>query len=328
MMIAFLVLLGALVPAVSGFSRGAGSCAGNGAPVGGKHLNRLAITSGTLEAYNITISLGESGDLETGVAFEFEYGKPHYLTLASKTVNSPYLGFLVRLSSPDGIDTTAGLAPLSSDTETQVATDTCINIEGVGGITHTNNDPKTVSQSILEMDEAAVELILDVTVVVANAGFFSDFYYSQYILNAVAPAEPPGGTPSTAQGAITVPTTPDFQVTRPTTPDVVYPPIKQAGGKPAKKGEGSPVASLDLAPIAAPVATPVASPDAAPVKLPVGAPAAVPTVDGSPTGTVAGVQDNSPTGASSGALGRRGTTGFTAYATLSLLAFTSFCFAL
>lgn len=349
MMIASLVLLGALVPLVGGYSTGAGSCAGNGAPVAGKHLSRVQITSGSLEAYGIKLTLGDSGPLKTGVPFEFEYGRPHFLTLSCSSkpaTKALYLGFLVRLASPDGIDTTSALLPFSNDKGTQIATDTCINIEGVGGITHTNNYPKSMSQSILEMDEAAQGLILDVTVVVANSGFYSDFYYSQYTLNAVAPTD---GTPSTAQAPtpssasiflptaaqdasspttpvpplsqVTVPTTPNFQVTRPTTPDVANPP--------SKKQDGAPVASLDLEPIFAPAALPVASPDAAPVALPFAAPATAPanapagTVKDSPTATLSGVQDSSPTGSSS----RRGTTGFTTYATLSLAVLSSFCFA-
>jgi hypothetical protein len=302
------------VPLVDGYSTGAGSCAGNGAPVAGKHLSRLQITSGTLEAYDINITLGNN-ILKTDVPVEFESGRPHFLTLSSSG-NAPFLGFLVRLSSPDGIDTTVALTPFENDKKTQVATDTCINIEGVGGLTHTNNDPKTFSQSILQIDEAAQGLILDVTVVVANAGFFSDFYYSQYTLNAVTSA--PAPSPQ-EQEQITRPTTPDFSVTVPTTADVVYPAKKEDTVPPAKKTEGAPVATLDLAPINAPAATPTgASPNAAPVSLPFSAPAAAPTA------TIAGAQNSD---ASSGASSRHGTTGFAAYATLSLLVFTSFGFA-
>jgi hypothetical protein len=303
MMIALFVLLGALAPLVGGYSTGAGSCAeissSPGAPVGGKHLSRIEITSGILEAYDITLTVGDSGPLKTGVPAEFEYGKPHFLTLSCSS-NAPYLGFLVRLASPVGIDTTAALTPFSDDKDTQVATDTCINIEGVGGLTHTNNDPKCKSQSILEMDEVAQGLILDVTVVVANKGFNSVYYSSQYILNAVTP-----------------------KITVPTTPDVVYP----KPPAPAKKADGAPVASLDLAPITAPAALPVASPDAAPVSLPFSATAPAVAPATAPT-TVAGAQDSSPTDASSNASSRHETTGFTACATLSLLVFTSFCFAL
>jgi hypothetical protein len=65
MTINFLVLLGALVPLVGAHSTGAGSCAGNGALFAGEHLSRLKITSGTLKAYEITITLGDnSGPLK------------------------------------------------------------------------------------------------------------------------------------------------------------------------------------------------------------------------------------------------------------------------
>jgi hypothetical protein len=314
-MIAVLILLGALVPLVGGFSAGAGSCAGDGAPVSGKHLSRAQVTSGTLEAYNIDITLGDSGPMKIGVPLEFEYGRPHFLTLSCSS-QTPYLGFLVRLSSPGGIDTTAALTLFSNDKDAQVATDTCINIEGVGGITHTNNDPKSFSQSILEMDEAAQGLILDVTVVVANAGLYSDFYYSQFILNAVAPKEssPARPAPSPSIGSMFQPSAAQdatAQVTVPTTSDVVYP------SRPAQFADGTPVASLNMV---SPIAAPAASPDAAPVAF--SFPASATTPASAPDGTVAGVEDSSPTGASSGASNHLGT-----YATLSLLVLASFCFA-
>jgi hypothetical protein len=355
-MIAFLVLLGALAPLVSGFSNGTGSCAGNGAPVGGNHLTRVDKTSGSLEAYDISITLGASDPFEVGVPFEFESGRPHFLTMSCSSLN-PYLGFLLRLASPDGVDTTTALIPFPTDSDTQVAEETCIDIEGVGGLTHTNNAPKSVSQSILQMDEAAEGLILDVTIVVANKGFYSEFYYSQYILNAVAPITPPGGTPSfvpssmfqptASQDAasssftltpdedqvqvITVPTTPDVAITVPTTPGYPFIPTTPEG--PPSKGQGAsqdtaPAASPDAATVFAPAAAPTATASAAAPTATNAAPAG--TTDDSPAAAPSGIQDESAASASrdaSGVSSRRGITGFTTFATISLLAFATFCIA-
>lgn len=304
-MIAFLVLLGMLVPLVGGYSAGAGSCTGGVAPVAGKHLDRAQVTSGTLEAYGITITLGWSGNaLEVGVPFDFEYGKPHFLTMSCDS-EKPYKGFLVRLSSPDvGIDTTMSLLPFPSDSETQVE-DTCINTEGVGGLTHTNSGEKSISQSTLEMDKAAQGLILDVTVVVANAGFYSDFYYSQYILNAVAPRGP-GNSPTPG--------------TKPTSSDYVLPNGPKDVGTPPPKDFVPPKVTVPTTPDVVIPQSSVAEPT---VTVPTTPDVVYPQIGP----TVAGLQDITPAGAPSGASSRRGTTGFTTYATLLLLVFTSFFFA-
>jgi hypothetical protein len=285
---AFLVLLGALVPIVGGYSTGAGSCGGDGAPVAGKHLDRVQVTSGTLEAYNISVTLGTGAALQKGVPFDFEYGVPRVLTLSSSS-SSPYRGFLIRLASPEGIDTTAALLPRDTDTDTQVAA-ACIDIEEVGGLTHTNSAFKSVSMGILEMDGAAEGLILDVTVVIKNAGFYSDFYYAQYVLNAVAPTNAPN----------------------------IFPPTDAFFVPAASQGAGSPNAA---SPNAAPTILTLL--DTAPAAAPAGVPAR--TTDNALIGlnAPAGAPGDEPT---SGASSCRGDYGFRVYATLSMLVFSCFCY--
>ena len=54
------------------------------------------------------------------------------------------------------------------DDQAQVAVGTCVLINRVGGVSHTNAEPKTVVSSLLKMDDAANGLLLDITVVIRN----------------------------------------------------------------------------------------------------------------------------------------------------------------
>lgn len=194
-----LKLSAALLPTATAFSTGAGSCTGGLAPVGGKHLELAVVTSGSLEAYNISVTVGSSGALVKGVPHSFEYGRPHFLTISSPNSTAyPFRGFLIRLESADAtVDTTTALRVFGSDEDTRVATETCVDIEGVGGLTHTNNTVKGTTLGVLELNAAASNLLLDVTVVARNGGFFSTFYHTQFVLNAVASDASPTAT---AQG--------------------------------------------------------------------------------------------------------------------------------
>lgn len=85
----------------------------------------------------------------------------------------------------------------------------CVDIENVGGVTHTNNNDKTKVTAILQMDEPALDMIMDITVVIANTGETSEFYHTLLTLHAVNPADPktdpnnPAGSSSAVRGTTT-----------------------------------------------------------------------------------------------------------------------------
>ena len=102
----------------------------------------------------------------------------------------PFTGFLARIegSGEDPfLDTTSALDVY--DDQAQVAIGTCVLINRVGGVSHTNAEPKTAVSSLLKMDDAANGLLLDITVVIRNVDALnvSEWYFSRYELNAVAP---------------------------------------------------------------------------------------------------------------------------------------------
>ena len=85
----------------------------------------------------------------------------------------------------------------------------CVDIENVGGVTHTDSNDKTKVTAILQMDEPALDMIMDITVVIANTGETSEFYHTLLSLHAVDPADPktdpnnPAGSSSAGQCTMT-----------------------------------------------------------------------------------------------------------------------------
>jgi hypothetical protein len=78
------------------------------------------------------------------------------------------------------VDTTVALS--SADANVQEALEACIVAQGVGGVTHADNDVKTGVSGVLRLDEVASNLVLDVTVVIENRNSVSTFFYSGYTI--------------------------------------------------------------------------------------------------------------------------------------------------
>lgn len=190
---------------------GAGSCAAGVAAIGGSHLTRANITQGTLEEGGFQVSCN-SNLLVSGEITIIDVGQDNTLVLEGGT----FKGFLFRLGgSTSSVSTTDSLSVATSDTsgDVQISQDYCINVEKVGGITHTSNSEKARISTILNMAEPDEGMFLDVTVVVLNAGpeyspfpsGVSEYYYSRYLItasgarnpNTVAPISPDSAAPIT-----------------------------------------------------------------------------------------------------------------------------------
>ncbi|CAB9524387.1 expressed unknown protein [Seminavis robusta] len=126
---------------------------------------------------------------------DFTVGQDHTLTLRKMDdAAKSFRGFLFRLGPPPDepdIDTTDALTRTTSNTT--VAFDQCIMGEGVGGLGHTNALLKESVSGILRMERVARGMPLDVTVVIQNYGGLSEYYYQQFIINAVQGDTGPGG---------------------------------------------------------------------------------------------------------------------------------------
>jgi hypothetical protein len=172
------------------FPTSTGSCdAGTGAILkpGFSHATNAQVGTGPLSDSGINVTL--NGDLlvpdtPIDISTMMEYN----LTIV--TSETPFTGFLARIEGSGDdpyLDTTSALAPY--DTQSQVAVSTCINVNRVGGVSHTNKDLKTSVSNKLQMVDPAAGLLLDITVVIRNVDSqnVSEWYYSRYVFNAVSP---------------------------------------------------------------------------------------------------------------------------------------------
>lgn len=190
MITATLALLVLAMPwTTESYPLGAGRCPAGEAAVSGAHLQAgKEITTGTLSEGGFTVSLN-------GVALEeapeFRVGQEDTITISS---NMPFKGFLIRVAPPQGIvvDVRDAIYPVSSnDTDTQVADVACVQVEQVGGLTHTTNSEKTQVSGTLSVDAAISGLMVDITVVGVNNAQQSTYWHSSFEIKP----EGPFGTP-------------------------------------------------------------------------------------------------------------------------------------
>ncbi len=137
---------------------------------------------GTLDQGNLTVSLN-GVTLSPYKVANFTTGVDHILTLTAIGAGNSFAGLLFRLGG--NANTTKALQVPTGDTDLQVAKVVCVAQQGVGGVTHTNNDGWSKKSIVLRLDEDAVDLPLDVTVVIQNDDVASIWYYSAYTLNAM-----------------------------------------------------------------------------------------------------------------------------------------------
>lgn len=212
------------------YSFGAGGCDGGVPAVGPPHFPPYvtSVTNGSLATGAITVLL-DGQPLTPGVPASFLIGQSHNVTL--KRGNS-YKGILIRLG---GAGTNA-LNPLPNDS--LYSTNFYCASVSASGVTHTSNVEKNESVAVLKVSTAASSLPLDVTVVIVNEQT-SEFYYSGFILNAVASinAAPTAAPVKPTAKPITPtvkPVTPTIKPVTPTIKPVVTPTIKPAPVAPTK----------------------------------------------------------------------------------------------
>lgn len=167
----------------SALPTGAGGCDAGDA-VGGTHLNRDQLETGTLAENGFEVRLdGEL--LIPEEPFDFSVGDDHTIQLTATFDGTFFRGFLIRLEGDIFVDTTQALIPPAENGEIQQS-ELCIDDQDVGGLTHTNRADKTSISGILNLDLEAQDLQMDVTMVVQNVQAISEWYYAGYTLNAVS----------------------------------------------------------------------------------------------------------------------------------------------
>lgn len=171
---------------------GAGTC-GAGASIGSDSAGNHGQTgTGALSGGNLSVKL--NGTLDTGSTAVYTIGADTTLELVDENSSgSGFKGFLLRLSSTDGVDVTNKLIVIDSD-NSQILT-SCAS--DVAGVTHTNRNGKVSISVIFSVDQPA-DLVLDVTVVKSNPPK-DNWYYSQYLIKTV---NPPTSSPSSVPSMI------------------------------------------------------------------------------------------------------------------------------
>lgn len=163
------------------YINGAGSCDA-GVPVQGSHVLNEQLGGGPLSDNGFQVKLnGATLDSESQNDVPISE-TAQQLQLVAAAENTFFRGFLVRIEG-DGVDTTEYLDIAEGDEEIRIVS-LCVIVEGVGGVSHTNNDPKTEATALLRLPEVAMNLRMDVTMVVQNRDGQAEWYNSRYILNA------------------------------------------------------------------------------------------------------------------------------------------------
>ena len=96
--------------------------------------------------------------METRVAFQARRGLELEDDLVARDLSLQSL-----VEQITGVDLTEAIQAV--DEEAQVAAATCVSAEGVGGLTHTNNNDKSTITGALLVEEAIPGLTFDVTIV-------------------------------------------------------------------------------------------------------------------------------------------------------------------
>lgn len=147
---------------VDAFPDRAGGCMGGMTAVEGSHLdssNGRPVVGGTLADGAIRVTVGDIL-LDVNTVNELPVGQD--LLVGVEADDIMFLGVLVRLQAPDGVDTTGALIPGAN----VGLESTCLS--PVIGISHMNSDPKTMATGTFRFDEEIEGITLDVTIVFLN----------------------------------------------------------------------------------------------------------------------------------------------------------------
>lgn len=222
----------ALLPLAKASPGGAPTCVGDESAPGDPH-RAAGFTEETIAEGGLTITIGGE-TLEEGTPLDLVVGDTYEVTISTE---SSFRGVLARMAGGDaGVDTLGLFTVVDGDTSLQVSSFcdaaevsgfpnlaprriilapvlhdflltfvSCMSSRQVAGVTHTSRADKTSVTFLMSLDEPSQNMALDVNVVESNPNP-SVFYYTQYLINAVAaPTGAPTSAPTSApSGAPTV----------------------------------------------------------------------------------------------------------------------------
>ncbi len=175
-----LAVLFTSIPSSLAYYFGAGGCVAGAAGIGPPHLKAVAptfntqIVTGSLAVGGFKVSI-DGVALKPGAVTKVAVKKSHTISVKA-AASKIFRGFNFRL----GI-TTATLVPFSKDVANIQPNYLCPSKHAVG-LTHLNNNTKTVASGKLTVTSKASNVPLDVLIVVQNRNKKSIYYYSGYKL--------------------------------------------------------------------------------------------------------------------------------------------------
>lgn len=181
-------LLGLVARVALAFPVGAGSCPKGEDAVGGTHLADSAskFRTGSLAEGGIEVAINGVA-LDPERPFNIMAGTLHTWSISvAEDAPKPFKGFLVRLEG-DNLDAREAFIP-GPNKDVQEAIVCTVN-DAVGGVTHTDRNPKRFVSGELILDDPSDEISLDVTVVVENLEVEDErrsaYFYSGFTLNSI-----------------------------------------------------------------------------------------------------------------------------------------------
>lgn len=147
---------------VDAYPSGAGGCMGGAAAVEGYHLDTAdgrPVVGGTLADGAIRVTVGDVL-LDANTVNEIPAGQD--LLVGVEADDLSFLGVLVRLQAPDGVDTTGALIPGANVGPANACASPVV------GFTHTDSEEKMMATGTLRLDEESDGITLDVTIVFLN----------------------------------------------------------------------------------------------------------------------------------------------------------------
>jgi hypothetical protein len=139
------------------------------------HLGQGTTNTGTLADGGLTLFVDDV-QVDTSNTILLEVSATSSIFISG---TNDYKGVLYRLQSTDGSDATGMITVSDGDADTQLS-DKCV--APVAGVTHTNANEKNNVPATLNTGDEPASYLLDVTVVVANSGDVSEYYYTQYTI--------------------------------------------------------------------------------------------------------------------------------------------------
>jgi hypothetical protein len=186
------------IDTVSAFPSGAGGCMKGKAAVGGPHLSSMRnITMGSLEQGKFEVTV-DGKKLKPNMTLSIHADKEYDIVVSVRGRSKAMMkGILIRVETP-------AMASLETDSLLLQPASACaaVNNTAVHGITHNSPVPKkNAMATLMVMNNNQTNIVyLDVTVVVANMGDSSIFYYSGYTLTS-SPKPKPKPKPKQSKGS-------------------------------------------------------------------------------------------------------------------------------